>query len=127
MKHYADRNTGKYLGGWDVDIPANSIEVLAPPTAYHIWVKGAWEAPAVAVPEEITMRQARLALLGASLLEAAEGLIRTMDGAAGEVARIEWSYAQSVRRDWELVDYLGKELGLSQVEVDNLFIQAAGL
>nr|WP_319566289.1 hypothetical protein [uncultured Rhodoferax sp.] len=83
--------------------------------------------PSIAAPAAITMRQARLALLGAGLLAQVNAAIAAMPGAAGEAARIEWEYAQEVRRDSPLLAALAPALGMSSAQVDDLFVAAAGL
>ena len=81
----------------------------------------------VAVPEVVTMRQARLALLGAGLLAQVNTAVANMPGAEGDAARIEWEYAQEVRRDSPLVAGLSAALGLTDETLDNLYKVAAGL
>ena len=81
----------------------------------------------VAVPEVVTMRQARLALLGAGLLDQVNTAVANMPGAEGDAARIEWEYAQEVRRDSPLVAALSEILGLTDEALDNLYRTAVGL
>lgn len=81
----------------------------------------------VAVPEVVTMRQARLALLGAGLLAQVNTAVANMPGDEGEAARIEWEYAMEVRRDSRLVAGLSEILGLTDEAMDNLYRTAAGL
>lgn len=83
--------------------------------------------PPVAVPMAITMRQARLALLGAGLLAQVNAAIAAMPGDTGEAARIEWEYAKDVRRDSPLLAALAPALGMSSEQVDDLFVNAQGL
>lgn len=86
------------------------------------------EAPApAAVPKAVTMRQARLALLQAGKLTAVNDAVAGMQGAAGEAARIEWEYSQEVQRDKALVLALAPVLGLSEAQLDALFIAASAL
>lgn len=77
------------------------------------------------VPEVVTMRQARLALLAAGLLAQVDMAIASMPGTEGEAARIEWEYAQEVRRDWPVVVAIGDALGLGDAQLDALFRAAA--
>lgn len=79
------------------------------------------------VPESVTMRQCRIALLDAGLLDAVQSSIATMPGADGERARIDWEYALDVRRDWPLINALGSQLGLTEQQIDELFIAAAAV
>ena len=81
---------------------------------------------AMIVPEEVTMRQARLALLSAGLLDAAQGVIDALPMPQRRSAQIEWEYALSVRRDHPLISLMISE-GLATAEqVDGLFVAAAG-
>lgn len=83
--------------------------------------------PVIAVPESVTMRQARLAMLGAGILDDVEALIQQMPGDEGRAARIDWEYALDVRRDWPLINALGSQLGLTEQQIDELFIGAAAV
>lgn len=75
----------------------------------------------------VTMRQARLALLGAGLLPTVNAALAAMTGAQGEAARIEWEYSQEVQRDRGLVMQLGTGLGMTEAQLDALFIAAAAI
>ena len=79
------------------------------------------------VPQSITMRQARLALLNAGLLDDVEAAIITMDEPQRTQTQIEWEYAQEVQRDNALVAALGPKLGLDDAAIDSLFNMAATL
>ncbi len=84
-------------------------------------------APAPEVPQSVTMRQCRIALLDAGLLEAVQSSIATMPGTEGERARIDWEYALEVRRDWPLISYMAGDLGLTDEQVDAMFMAAAAI
>jgi hypothetical protein len=73
------------------------------------------------------MRQARLALLGAGMLTQVNEAIAGMEGVQGAAARIEWEYAQEVRRDNPLFAAMATQLGLDSNALDQLFITASGL
>lgn len=75
----------------------------------------------------VTMRQARLALLGAGKLPAVNAAIAAMQGAQGEAARIEWEYSQEVQRDRGLVSALSSQLGMTEEQLDALFTAAAAI
>lgn len=79
------------------------------------------------VPEVVTMRQARLALLGAGLLAQVNTAVANMPGAEGDAARIEWEYAQEVRRDSPLVAALSAAFGWTSAQLDDLFTEGAKL
>lgn len=84
-------------------------------------------APPVGVPSVVTMRQARLALLGAGLLAQVDAAIDALPSPQKEAARIEWEYSQEVHRDRPFVALLGAAMGLSEQQLDDLFTVAATL
>jgi hypothetical protein len=75
----------------------------------------------------VSMRQARLALLGAGLLPTVEAAIAALPGVEGDAARIEWEYASVVARNSGLVPQMGIALGLTEQQLDGLFIAARQL
>ena len=84
--------------------------------------------PTVAgVPTRVSMRQARLALLGAGKLAAVDAAIDAMPEPQKSAARIEWEYAAEVRRDNDFVAGLAPALGMTDAQVDALFVAAAAL
>ena len=84
----------------------------------------AYVPPPSDVPQVVTMRQARLALLGAGLLEQVNTAVANMPGAEGDSARIEWEYAHEVRRDSPLVAALPATFGWTSAQLDDLFVLA---
>lgn len=87
------------------------------------------EADPPPVPSEVTMRQARLALLAAGKLAAVQAAIDSMpDGAAKTAAQITWDYSSMVERHNGLVSTLAPAIGLNDAAaIDALFISAATL
>jgi hypothetical protein len=82
----------------------------------------------VPVPQAVTMRQARLALLGAGLLDAVDTVIAAIaDETTRRAAGIAWDYSSEVQRHNGLVADLAPALGLTDEQVDALFIRAATL
>jgi hypothetical protein len=79
------------------------------------------------IPQSVTMRQARLALLSYGLLDDVEAVIITMNEPQRSQTQIEWEYAQTVERDNALVAALGPALGLDDPAIDSLFTLAATL
>jgi hypothetical protein len=71
-----------------------------------------------------TMRQARLSLLRAGLLEGVESFIASLDNPA---ITVEWEYAQEIHRDSQLVNSLSSELGISDSVLDDLFEYAMSI
>lgn len=91
----------------------------------------AFAAPVVSAEERraairpVTMRQARLALLGAGLLSGVDPALAALPSPQREAAEIEWEYAQEVRRDAPLIAAIGGALGLTEEQIDSLFEAAA--
>lgn len=84
--------------------------------------------PTVAgIPTRVSMRQARLALLGAGKLADVDAAIDAMPEPQKSAARIEWEYAAEVRRDNAFVAGLAPALGMTDAQVDALFVAAATL
>ena len=75
------------------------------------------------VPQQVTMRQARLALLGAGLLDDVEMVI----AAAGRAAQLEWEYAAVVDRSNPAVAAVQQQESLTDAQIDDLFREAAKL
>lgn len=83
------------------------------------------DPPPPVIIYSVTMRQARLALLAAGLLDDVEAAIAGIsDVNQRKAAEIEWEYAQEVRRDHQWVQDLAAGMGL---DLDTLFQQAAAL
>jgi len=83
--------------------------------------------PTPSVPTEVTMRQARLALLDAGLLANVQPAINSLNEPDKTKAQIEWEYSNALKRSNPFVTTLGTALGLDSEALDNLFITAATL
>ena len=100
-------------------------------TAGWTYLNGIASAPVVVpapvlpapTPTVITMRQARLALLAAGLLDTVDASIALLP----RTAQIEWEYAQDVQRDNPLIGMLAAGLGLNTAALDALFVAGAAL
>lgn len=77
----------------------------------------------IQVPQIVTIRQAKLALLQVGLLDDVDAAVAQADRAT----QIEWEYAAEVERSWQTLLTLQVALGLSDQQVDDLFITAAAL
>lgn len=75
------------------------------------------------VPTSVSMRQAELALLAAGLLDDIEALIASLP----REDQITWKRATVVERPNPLVAYVQNINGLTDLQIDDLFIQAATL
>jgi hypothetical protein len=136
MNYYFSPHTGEHI---DTDAPAGWMgsTTLAPPvfnptTQGAFFANGAWAVvtavPATPpVPQTVTMRQARLALLAAGKLAAVATAIAALPSPQKEAAQIEWEFSSAVDRERPFVLLLGAALGLSSAQLDQLFITAAAL
>ena len=93
----------------------------------HRLVNGVWTSPSAAVPSSVTMRQARLALYSVGKLDDVETAINGMTEPDKTQARIEWEYSGEVQRKNGLVSQLAPALGLTDPEIDALFVAAAAI
>lgn len=84
-------------------------------------------APPTPIPQQVTMRQARLALLSAGLLSGVNDAIAALPSPQKEAALIEWEYSGEVQRHNGFVSLLAPSLGLTEAQIDALFIEAAAL
>ena len=79
------------------------------------------------VPEKVTMRQARLALMQSGKLTNVATAIATLPSPQKETAEIEWEFSSEVFRQRELVVMIGAALQLDERGLDDLFILATTL
>lgn len=125
-KHYVDVS-GNYLGAFDLK-PSGAIEApVVPEHALSVWNGSEWSTYVEPVPTEVTMRQARLALLSQGHLTDAENALNGLSEPDKSAALIEWEYALSVDRNSTLVQTMITLLGLTTQEADDLFTLAASL
>lgn len=133
---YTTDVSGMYSGSIVQDefapLPPYSTPTAPPDVPFAQLQGGAWVAldaypapltPSLVVPQSVTMRQARLALLAVGLLPAVTAAI----AAAGDAAQIEWEYANEVLRASGLVPAMATALGMTETQIDELFIAAAAL
>lgn len=86
-------------------------------------VVDSFDPNAPVVPSEVSPRQARLALLGAGILDQVDAAIAQQPKAV----QVAWDYSVSVRRDNPLIAQIAAGLGMTEAQVDQLFITAATL
>lgn len=105
---------------------AQFIEVTDDCFGGYELVNGQWQQPPtpVQIPQEVTMRQARLALLENGLLANVQPAINSLPEPDKTKAQIEWEYSNALQRSNPFVTTLGTALGLDSTALDNLFIQA---
>ena len=84
--------------------------------------------PPASIPTSVSMRQIRLALLHANILDQVEAAISEIeDPIQRREAEIEWEYATTVDRSSRFVQNLSVGLGLSEEQLDELFTTASQL
>lgn len=83
--------------------------------------------PPTVIPQQVTMRQARLALLGAGLLAGVNAAIASLPEPDKSAAIIEWEYAAVVQRSSGLVPAMATALGMTDAQIDSLFLTASQL
>lgn len=88
---------------------------------------GLFGEPSSNVPQEITMRQARLALHAIGKLDAIDAIVSAMPDPPREDIKITWEYSQTVERHNQFVKLLANSIGMSDYELDALFVAAAKL
>ena len=121
----------------DVDRMTYRVAELTPVEIDGAWHQ-AWEAQALSaeevaaayaasVPQSVTMRQARLALHAAGLLTSVNAAIAAIPEPDRTAASITWEFASSVDRGFGMVPQLAAALGMTETQIDDLFIAAAQL
>lgn len=83
--------------------------------------------PAPRVPQVVSLRQAKRALLQQGKYAAVEAVIDSLPSPQQEEARIDWTSASDVEYDSPMVAFMVQVLPLSESEKDDLFILAATL
>lgn len=106
--------------------------IIVPDEAQNGWLWDGQTAspppePEPVVPQEITMRQARLVLLGAGLLSGVQTAIDGLPEPQRSAANIEWEFSNTLQRRNPFMLTLGPALGLTDAQIDALFIQGAAL
>lgn len=87
-------------------------------------IEAAYIPPApesIPVPQVLTIRQAKLVLLAAGLLDDVDAAVKQADRAT----QIEWEYATEIKRTWPTLLNMQTLLNMSDEQVDTLFIQGA--
>lgn len=79
------------------------------------------------VPQIVPMNRARKALALGGLLQVVEDAVAAAAGQQGELIRIDWEYAEAIRRDSLFVAAMMGAIGMTDQQADALFIAAASL
>lgn len=107
-------------------LPATKAEIVSV-AVQRGWVKTFQDLNARVVPGVVTMRQARLALLAVGKLNDVTTAINLLGDGQREAAMIEWEYSNEVQRHNGFVSSIGPALGMTEEQIDDLFIAAAKL
>ena len=96
--------------------------------AYVEWINAGnqpriLDYPTAAVPSEVSMRQAQLALLQAGILDTVEEVVAQADRSV----QIDWQKGHVVRRDWSALATVQALLNMTDRQMDELFILADSL
>lgn len=86
------------------------IDALKPPTDIN------------GIPQEVSMYQARAALIGAGLYEQVNAAVAA---STDEIVKVAWEYATVVRRSSPFIAAMSGALGLDDATIDQLFVSAA--
>ncbi len=82
----------------------------------------------IIIPSSVTPRQARLALLQSGLLGDVQAAIDSIsDQSQKQAAQIDWEYSSAIERSYPLIQALITSLGLTESQIDELFIMASQL
>jgi len=93
----------------------------------YVFEGGTVSIPPPGVPQSVTMRQARLALHAAGLLAGVDAAIAAMPEPDKTQAQITWEFAATVDRQFGMVPALAAAMGMTDAQIDDLFIAAAKL
>lgn len=123
MKYIVDGD-GVYLGAFQGLGPEGGIEVEIPPEdGRQLWDGEAWGSIPVDVPQSVSRFQAQAAIYNAGLWAQVEAIMQAPD--TDMLAKLAWGSAQEFRRTSPLVTELASQLGLTEEQLDDLFIAAA--
>lgn len=127
--------TGQYDNGAPVDIPdgrwidlrLNEVREPEPEDIEEPETQPAPTEPSgPIIPDVVTMAQAKLALHYAGLLQTVETLLNSLPESDKATALIEWNHRQTLERGHPLVTHVAEALELTEQQLDELFVDAAG-
>lgn len=81
--------------------------------------------PAKDVPQSITRLQAKIALSQTGLLEQIQGMMAGLPST--DIQRLAWENALQFERDSAMVNGMAAAIGITQDQLDDLFIAAAAI
>jgi len=115
----------------DAENPKASQWTLLPskPSDDAAWNGSEWVVPPAVVPQSVSARQIRLWLLrrGISLAAVDAAIDAIQDQLQRDSVRVEWDYAPYVERSHPMLVPLAAALGRTEQQVDQAFVEAAGI
>ena len=123
LKHVSYHPTQLHLLQADAEAMGTSLDEHADMLAEWVVSYVPPEPEPEPVPTVLTMRQARLVLLAAGLLDDVEAAV----AAADRATQVEFEYAAEMRRDWPTLIAMATALGMDAAQLDDLFIEGAKL
>ena len=86
------------------------------------------DSPAIEVPQVVTPRQMRVALImSGTSIASIEAMINALNEPDQSIVRTTWEYSTEFKRDNEILNSMAGSLGMTETDIDNLFILAATL
>jgi len=80
------------------------------------------------IPQSVTPRQFRVALIMSNIsMQSIEDMIAALPEPDQSIVRTTWEYSTVFERDNTILNNMAANMGLTQQEVDNLFILAEDL
>lgn len=107
---------GKMLDGWTYEIEGHVAN------ASPLYID-----EAVVIPESVSRAQGKAALLGVGLLGAVEDFIDSLEGDEKALALLAFNETNEWRRDSPFLNQAAASLGVTQEQMDELFLEASGI
>ena len=123
---------GEYLVNDNTVVPKNSNGSMKDEVLDYIKSGGEYQKVSekdktteTIIPEKVTIRQAKLALLEYGILDEVDAILQSPN--IPRKTKIEWEYANEIERRW--VDESGvlSYLGFEKEQLDELFLYASSL
>lgn len=126
-KHYFEKTSGKYFGSVSVggiEVPADAI-LIENDINYNTFIV-LRDGVIVEQVQKVSMAQARIALIEQDLIDKVEPAIDSIpDEKERAKAKVWWEYAQAVERSNPIVQTMINGFGLTDAQVDDLFLLAS--
>ena len=129
-------HTERVLAVEDTEVPAG-YTLLKPESTAYDWDGEAWvlnkskqaeldeAARKASMPQTVTIRQAKRALLQVELLDDVEAIMSS--DSVPRALKIDWENATEVKREWVESSGLMQALGMDDEKLDQLFILASSM